>query len=99
MQIDETLIAGALGGAFLGLFRLAITLVSRWKDSDHVPRYGSLVGSHFLLAAVYAVIGGGVAWAMAGRAGDFLQGLSALALIALFAGDSLKLQEGGNAHA
>ena len=99
MEIDEALIAGVAGGMSLGLFRLIISLVARTRDPGIVGRYKDLVWSHIALMFVFGILGGVCSWAFSGRAGDFVQGLTALATITLFAGESLALTKGKDEHA
>lgn len=99
VQIEEALIAGVAGGMCLGLFRLIISLAARIRDPGMVARYKDLVWSHVVLIFIFGVLGGVCSWAFSGRAGDFVQGLTALATITLFAGESLALTKGKDDHA
>lgn len=99
MQIEEALIAGVAGGMCLGLFRLITSLVARTRDHEMVGRYKDLIWSHVALIFVFGVLGGVCSWAFSGRAGDFVQGLTALATITLFAGESLALTKAKDEHA
>jgi hypothetical protein len=91
----DSLVAGALGGFCLGIGRLVVTIVGQSLHHPHAARFGQLVASHILVALVFALLGGAVSWALTGRAGDFMQGVTALSTLILLAGGLVQTSEGG----
>ncbi|PNI09432.1 hypothetical protein CXX84_03980 [Arthrobacter sp. AFG7.2] len=93
IQWNEAFLQGALGGSVLGLGRLIVTIIGMDHES-HPTKYGQLIASHILAAVLFGLLGGVMAFAFEGRAGSFMQGISAMALLGILAGTMLPVSPG-----
>jgi hypothetical protein len=93
IQWNEAFLQGALGGGVLGLGRLILTIIGM-DHANHQTKYGQLFASHILAAVLFGLLGGVMAFAFEGKAGNFMQGISAMALLGILAGTMLPVASG-----
>ncbi|RDV08692.1 hypothetical protein DXK94_17430 [Arthrobacter sp. RT-1] len=93
IQWNEAFLHGALGGCVLGLGRLILTLIGL-DHLNHQTKYGQLFASHILAAILFGLLGGVMAFAFEGKAGNFMQGISSMALLGVLAGTVLQVSAG-----
>lgn len=84
--LDESTWAGVLGGAILGLCRLMLSLGVVAGHHQPMKRYLKILAGHLVATLLFSIIGGTVAWAFQGKAGDFLTGVTALITIVVLGG-------------
>lgn len=87
-MLTEAWLQGALGGACLALGRLILTFISLDHSQPNL-KYGRLILAHFVAGILFALLGAAVSWGFEGKAGNFMQGISAMAVLALLAGNML----------
>lgn len=96
----STFLEGAIGGTALGLVSLVIALVELTRAT--VPPGGmkakQFLATRLLVTVLLAGIGGAVAWALEGRAGNVITGIASLGLVLVLAGDALTALEGKTAE-
>lgn len=56
---------------------------------NHETKYGRFFASHIIAALLFALLGGAVSWGFSGRAGNIMQGISAMLLLGVLAGKYL----------
>ncbi|WP_142120662.1 hypothetical protein [Arthrobacter sp. SLBN-122] len=87
-MLTEAWLQGALGGACLALGRLILTFISLDHSQPNL-KYGRFILAHFVAGILFALLGAAVSWGFEGKAGNFMQGISAMAVLALLAGNML----------
>lgn len=86
---SEDVWGGIVGGGILGLLRLYASLISIYNSGTSTPRYGRLVGTHVLITAFYAFLGGIFCFAYKGFGDGLMDGLGAVAIFAALGGVAL----------
>lgn len=85
-HLDESMLAGMLGGAVLGIGRLLMSLHALSTHHEDNPKYKRLIGMNLLATLLFALVGASMSWALTGRAGDFIQGLTGILMLVILAG-------------
>lgn len=94
-----TAVSGMAGGAALILGLLAVNLIALAASHPEEPKVGRVFAVHLIALPIFATIGGLTAYYFAGKTGDFLQGLTALALLTVMASGLIPALVEGTAHA
>lgn len=87
-MLTEAWLQGALGGAVLGLGRMILTFI-HMDHSNPNTKYWRFFLAHIVAAFLFAALGAAVSWGFEGKAGNFMQGISAMAVLALLGGSML----------
>lgn len=87
-MLSEAWLQGALGGGSLALGRLILTFITLDHSAPNT-KYGRFILAHIVAGILFALLGAAVSWGFEGRAGNFMQGVSAMAVLALLAGNML----------
>lgn len=87
-MLSEAWLQGAMGGGALGLGRMIVTLI-QMNHTNPNNRYGRFVVTHLIAALLFALLGAVMSFSFEGKAGNVMQGISGMALLALLAGNML----------
>lgn len=85
-NLDESTFAGMMGGLILGVCRLLLSLGVVARHHQPLRRYWPILAGHLTATLLFGFIGGTVAWALQGKAGDFISGVTALVTIVVIGG-------------
>lgn len=87
-MLSEAFLQGAMGGGTLGLGRMIVTLI-QMDHTNSNNKYWRFLVSHVLAAVLFALLGAVMSFSFEGKAGNVMQGISGMALLALLAGNML----------
>lgn len=87
-MLSEAWLQGAMGGGALGLGRMIMTLIQMDHSAGN-NKYLRLITSHLVAAVLFALLGAVMSFSFEGKAGNVMQAISGMALLAILAGNML----------